>query len=51
MEGKCNRKVAIHFQVLNPLGTNPSKWSNTLKQLAAADELFEYVWLFCGVGA
>ena len=26
---------------------NPTKWSNILKQFV--DELFEYVWPFCGV--
>ena len=31
--------------LINPLSTNPTKWSNTL------DELSECVLLFCGVGA
>ena len=26
-----------------PLRTNPTKWSNTLKQFITADEMFEYV--------
>ena len=30
---------------INPLSANPTKWSNTV------DELFEYVWPFCVVGA
>ena len=39
---------------VEPLSTNPTKWSNTLKQTIRwqiADELFECVWPFCGVGA
>ena len=32
----------------NPLSANPTKKSNTLKQFA--DELFECVWPFCGIG-
>ena len=35
-----------------PLSANPTKWSNTLKIVKAiADELFECVWQFCGIGA
>ena len=38
---------------LNPLSTNPIKWSNTTqtirRQIVA--ELFECVWPFCGIGA
>ena len=33
------------YRVVNPLIVNPTKWSNN------ADELFECVWEFCGVGA
>ena len=36
--------------VINPLSANPTKWSNTYRQFAFADELFECVWPFCGVG-
>ena len=32
----------------NPLSAISTEWSNTLKQFA--DELFECVWPFCGVG-
>ena len=40
-------------RILNPLNTNPTRWSNTLKQFVRnyrriADEC---IWLFCGVGA
>ena len=43
----------IYFGILtNPWSSNLTKWSNTLKNLSAiADELFECVWPFCGVGA
>ena len=34
---------------INPLSTNPTKWSNTLKQFA--DELCECIWQFCKIGA
>ena len=34
-------------QVINPLNTNPTKWSNTLK----FNKLFERDWPFCEVGA
>ena len=39
--------------IVNPLSANPTKWSNTLKQFRRqiADELFECVSLFCGIGA
>ena len=43
-----NPKITKCF---NPLSPNPTKLSNTLNSLATADELFEYVWPFCGVGA
>ena len=37
---------------LNPLSVNPTKWSDTLKQVVGfADKLFECVCSFCGVGA
>ena len=37
---------------LNPLSTNFTKWSNTLKQFVVnAKELLECVWPFCGIGA
>ena len=38
---------------LNPWSVNRTKWLNTLKQFASAvaDELFECVWPFCGVGS
>ena len=40
------------YKNVNPLSTNPTTWSNTLKQfVSTADELFESVWPFCGVGA
>ena len=32
----------------NPLSAISTEWSNTLKQFA--DELFECIWPFCGVG-
>ena len=36
----------------NSLSTNPTKWSNTLTiRQQIADELFECVSPFCGVGA
>ena len=42
----------VHWLYINPLSANVTKWSNTLKNLSAvADELFECVWSFCGVGA
>ena len=35
---------------VNPLSVNPTKCSNPLKPfVAVADELFEWVWPFCGV--
>ena len=38
--------------LINSLSTNPTKWSETLKPfVTVADELFECVWPFCGVGA
>ena len=38
-------------RLVNPLSTNPTKWSNTLKQFVSlADELLEHVWPFCKVG-
>ena len=40
-----------HSLFFNPLSANPIKWSNTLKQLGKADELFECVGPFCKVGA
>ena len=55
-----NGKAGLRFNAakittenaFNPLSANPTKWSNTLKQLTAkADELFECVWPFYGVGA
>ena len=39
------------WQGLNPLSANPTKWSSTLNRRQNADELFEYVWPFGGVGA
>ena len=41
---------------LNPLSASFTKWSNTLRQFVGklptiADELFECVWPFCGIGA
>ena len=44
-------KLGIMAAVVNPLSANPTKWSNTLNLSADVDELFEYVWPFCGVGA
>ena len=36
----------------NPLNTNPTKFQTHSKNLSStADELFECVWPFCGVGA
>ena len=55
MGGIANRRC--YFNVLfygNLLNSNLTKWSNTLRQdnsLAVANELFEYVWPFCEVGA
>ena len=36
---------------INPLSASPIKWSHSNNLLAAADELFECVCPFCGVGA
>ena len=36
----------VHF---NPLGANPTKWSNTLKQFVG--NLLGCVWPFCEIGA
>ena len=44
-----NIRSKIWQQLLNPLNANFTKWSNTLKQIA--DEFFECVWPFCGIGA
>ena len=42
----------ICSKLLYPLSANPRKCSNTINNsLAVADELFECVWTFCGVGA
>ena len=53
--GKKFEKVVITLLLnigLHPSSTNPTKWSNILKQLSAvADNLFECVWPFYGVGA
>ena len=38
----------ISLEFFKTLSSNPTEWSNTLKQLV--DWLFEYVWPFCGVG-
>ena len=35
------------FLVFKPLSVNPQKWSNNMS--AVADEVFEYVCLFCEV--
>ena len=44
----------LHFASyrINPVSTNPTKWSNTLKtiKLQITDKLFKYVRPFCGVG-
>ena len=40
--------LQVHTIALNnPLSANFTKWANTL----FADELFECVWPFCGIGA
>ena len=36
--------VFITFEI-NPLSANPTKWSNTLNSLAAAEKLFECVYI------
>ena len=53
----CRFDPCKHFstglkRAVDPLSANPTKWSNTLKQFVGkfADELFEYVWPFCGIG-
>ena len=48
---KVRRKMrtAILLHLLNPLSAKLRKWPNTLKQFA--DELFECVLPFCGIGA
>ena len=39
-------------EIFNPIIANPSKWSNTQTiRRQIADELFECVWRFCGIGA
>ena len=43
---KISSYVLIFTIVISSLNDNPTKWSNTLKQFV---ELFECVWLFCGV--
>ena len=48
IEGYSNQKK--ENLKLNPLRANHTKWSNTLKHAQIADELFECVWPFCGVG-
>ena len=36
--------AVIRYACFNPLNANPTKWSNTLKQIAAVvDKLFECV--------
>ena len=46
--GGWGQNMAI---LVNPLSVNPTKWSNTLKlSRQIADELFECVWPFFGVG-
>ena len=46
-------RVYVFFRgyFINPLNNNPTKWSNTLKQFAVANELFECGWIVYGVGA
>ena len=43
----CTLDFLVKILLVNPLSANPTKWSNTLKQLrmkqALADELFECV--------
>ena len=39
----------LQHPLLNPVSGNPTKWSNTLKQIA--DELFDCVRPFCEIGA
>ena len=43
----------FYFLRFDPLSTNFTKWSNTLKQFEGkiGDELFESVWPFCGIDA
>ena len=41
----------IASMCLNHLSTNSTKWSNTQNSSAFANELFESVWPFFGVGA
>ena len=48
---KLGGLINIGKKQVKPLSANPTKWSNTLKSAALADELFECVWPFCGVGA
>ena len=48
---KLGGLINIGKKQVKPLSANPTKWSNTLKSSALADELFECVWPFCGVGA
>ena len=40
------------LKLINPLSANPTKWPNTQTiRRQIADELFECVWPFCGIGA
>ena len=41
----------LDIDYLNPLSAKPTIWSKTLNLSAVADELFEWVWQFCEVGA
>ena len=46
------KEKKAYYNNINPLSANITKWSNTLKTIRRqiADELFEYVWPFCGIG-
>ena len=51
MQGRWLIYIVYLLNSLNPFSANPIKWSNLTSLSAVADELFECVWPFCGVGS
>ena len=43
-------QISVQIPV-NPLNANPAKWAHSDNSSATADEFFECVWPFSGVGA
>ena len=49
---KWHKNKAFGWYLFDSLSVNPTKWSNTLKQLVTiSNELFECFWAFCGAGS